>query len=140
VGKKNHGSYKPKAASRNEKTLHKQRSTDTAHGTQTHSSEANTRERLADLGKQHKYELEKPAGPHRRDLPNSRNQLAIGADLETIKLQGQNQIWAYHIRGTAAARPHQSTHKTNCHIRHSAAIHSQHSSKTIAKKNHDIST
>ena len=57
--------------------------------------------------------------------PTLRNQLAIGADLEAIKLQGQRQIWAHHVRGTAAARPHQSTHTANCHIRHSAAIHSQ---------------
>ena len=57
--------------------------------------------------------------------PTPRNQLAIGADLEAIKLQGQRQIWAHHVRGTAAARPHQNTHTANCHIRHSAAIHSQ---------------
>ena len=63
----------------------------------------------------HKHELEKPAGPHRRDVPNSKNKLAIGADFDAIKLQGQHQIWTHHIRGTAAARPHQSTltHRRN---------------------------
>ena len=67
--------------------------------------------------------------------PTLRNQLAIGADLEAIKLEGQRQIWAHHIRGTAAARPHQSTHTANCHIRHSAAIHSQSCQQINRRKN-----